>query len=372
MDTVAKIKTILKEANLYQSQGLLNEARTRYENAEALIQDSEVLPNKPILLEGIAKKLESLDIAENKIEKKAAPSEISAKDKDLIKQVFAGAGGDDKDRAQLEGAVALAKFGQFDRAIIEFEELLKVPAFRLTAAKHILRCHIALRSLHDPVVQFERWETGEQFSSDELDKVRVFLESTYGTSEPQPMPVAGTGGAAPVAGEQQVEDVSETQEEDSSKPADYDPYKDDYVDILDALDISESASKQGPPPKDGEYVDIIKEKKKKTLRYEDIERDSDVYIDYISSVGITLTDGANKGKILDLAVNLQTGRDINLIVSSKERDVMKLLKKNARLKGVKLKSPISVDTGNCTVVAVARIDQGPKKGDYSVDLKIDL
>lgn len=370
MDTVAKIKSIIKEANLYQTQGLLNEARSRYENAEALIHDCDLLPNKPILLEGIAKKLESLEAAENKIERKAAPSEISAKDKDLIKKVFSGATGDDKDRAQLEGAVALAKFGQFDRAIIEFEELLKIPSVRLTAAKHILRCHIALRALHDPVAQYERWEMNEKFPTEELDKVRVFLESTYGTSDSQPIP--GIGGAQPVAGHPPPV-APQSQDSGQETPADYDPYEDDYVDILDALDISNSASKQGQPTKDGEYVDVIKPKQKKTLRYEEIERDSgEDYIDYISSVGIQMANGANKGTVVDLAVNLQTGRDVNLIVPSKERDIMKMLKKGANLKGVKLNSPISVNTGNCVVVAVARIDQGPKKGDYSVDLKIEV
>ena len=88
MDTLAKIKSFIKEANLYQSQGLLNEARQRYENAEALIHECDTLPNKPVLLEGLAKKLETLAQAENKIHKKAAPSEISAKDKDLIKKCF--------------------------------------------------------------------------------------------------------------------------------------------------------------------------------------------------------------------------------------------------------------------------------------------
>jgi tetratricopeptide (TPR) repeat protein len=370
MDTVAKIKSFIKEANLYQSQGLLNEARLRYENAEALIHDSDVLPNKPMLLEGISKKLQSLEVAENKIERGAAPSEISAKDKDLIKKVFSSSKSDDQDKVQLEGAVALAKFGQFDRAIIEFEELIKVPSVRLIAAKHILRCHIALRSLHDPVSQYERWETNETFPAEQLEKVRIFLESTYGTSASQPMLPSNSSAQQQATPEESSRDATEK----TSETPDYDPYEDDYVDILDALDITNKDSKGGEPVSEGDYVDVLKPKKKKTLRYEDIERDTtgEDYTDYISSIGIQMVDGANKGKITDLSVNLQTGKDINLIVSSKEREIIKLLKKGAHLKGVKLNSPISVDTGNCTVVTVARIDQGPKKGDYSVDLRIEL
>jgi hypothetical protein len=307
---------------------------------------------------------------ENKIERGAAPSEISAKDKDLIKKVFASSRGDDKDKAQLEGGVALAKFGQFDRAIIEFEELLKVPSVRLIAAKHILRCHIALRALHDPASQYERWEVNETFPTEELEKVRIFLERTYGTSASHPV-----SSPTNVTSHQQMGpgELSQDLAEESPKATNYDPYEDDYVDILDALDISKSASKDGTPASEGDFVDVIKPKKKKMLRYEDIERDTgEDYTDYISSIGIQMVEGTNKGNVIALAVNLQTGKDINLIVSSKERDIIKMLKKGAHLKDVKLNSPISVDTGNCVVVAVTRIDQGPKKGDYSVDLKIEL
>ena len=366
MDTLAKIKSFIKEANLYQSQGLLNEARQRYENAEALIHECDTLPNKPVLLEGLAKKLETLAQAENKIHKKAAPSEISAKDKDLIKKVFSSSTRDDENKAQLEGAVALAKFGQFDRAIIEFEELLKVPSVRLTAAKHILRCHIALRALHDPVSQYERWEAGEVFPPEQLEKIQIFLESTYGASTEHPVSMGPADSAA------QQESLPEEPSQDTQDASSYDPYEDDYVDILDALDISKNASKGGAPAADGDYVDVIKPKKKKTLRYEDIERDSgEDYTDYISSIGVQMANGAQKGKVIDLAVNLQTGKDINLIVPNKEHDIIKMLKKGAVLKNVKLNSPISVDTGNCVVVTVARIDQGPKRGDYSVDLRIE-
>ncbi len=365
MDTVAKIKSYLKEANLYQTQGLLNEARTRYKTAESLIRESDEMPNKTILLEGIKKKLQSLIDAENKIEKKAAPSEISSRDRDLIKKVFASSKSDDQDKAQLEGAVALAKFGQFERAILEFEELLTSPSVRITAAKHILRCHIALRAMHDPIAKYKKWETNEIFPLEELEKVRFFLENTYGTSSAQPgLPGASIGAPGSLA-------VSSPDREETSPASDYDPYQDDYVDILDALDISKVPPK-GATLNDDEYIDVIKPKKEKTLRYEDIEGSVDDYVDYISSIGIQMTGGVNNGQPIELAVNLQTGKDINLIVPSKERDLLKMLKKGSALKDVKLNSPISVNTGNCRVVAVARIDQGPKKGDYSVDLKLEV
>ncbi len=273
--------------------------------------------------------------------------------------------------------MALAKFGQFDRAISEFEDLIEESPLRIVAAKHILRCHVAMRTLHDPVLQFQKWVTTGCFEKEELGELSTFLERTYGlsASEQDASPSPGLvqsdhspGGPAEPNGSKANESSPET--------SNFDPYEDEYVDVLGGMGEvpekkSETVKENGAGQNGGaeEFVDILgRDKKKPTLSYDDIANDdTGAYVDYISSVGITLADGQET----TIPVNLQTGSVINLIISGSQKVVMDRLKKGVRLENVMLNSPISVNIGNCTVISVARIDMGPKKGDYSVDLKIE-
>lgn len=371
MAAAKEIKSLLREAQLYQSQGLLKEARSRYENAITLVEKDDTIPIKSQLLEGIQKKLQSLDEDTYRVEKKTPLTEISPREKDLIKRLFSTEKADDKDASILDGAVALAKFGQFDRAISEFEDLLENSPLRIVAAKHILRCHMALRALHDPVVQFQKWVTTGYFKNEELSALSTFLERTYELSVAEPDPAFQTtvSGATLSEAVEAPADGSQPPHE-SPEESDYDPYEDEYVDVLDVLNAESGGNNKAEQASStDDFVDMIPEpEKKKTLRYEDIAGDdTDDYVDYISSIGIPIQAGKNA----DLPVNLQTGSVINLIVSANMKAVMERLKKGVQVDDVKLNSPISVTTGKCTIVNVARIGMGPKKGDYSVDLKIE-
>jgi tetratricopeptide (TPR) repeat protein len=370
MTAAKEIKTLLKEAQLYQTQGLLKEARTRYEKAVELVKTDETLAGNPQLLEGIKKKLQSLEAVTYKVEKKTVITDISPRDKDLIKRLFSSAPAEDKDALLLDGAVALAKFGQFDRAIVDFEELLEKSPLRIVAAKHILRCHMALRALHDPTAQFHRWVSTGYFGKEELAEISTFLHRTYGLSvegrgdngQRQPQ-AAGASGAAQTA-------TSSGKPKNASTKSSFDPVNDEYVDVLSGFNLSSGEKGGGSAPSnESDFIDVISTRSgTQSLQYYDIVNyaESD-YVDYISSIGIPL----KTGEMVNLPVNLQTGSVVNLIVSAGRKPLMEMLKKGARIEGVKLNSPIAVNTGNCTVASVARIEMGPKKGDYSVDLKVE-
>ena len=385
MSQAKEIKTLIKEAQIYQTQGLLKEARIRYEKAAGLVRSDETLNNKPQLLEGIEKKIQSIDAVSHKEAKKSVVPEISSRDRDLIKRLFSTASADDQDASILEGAVTLAKFGQFDRAIADFEELLENSPLRIVAAKHIIRCHMAMRALHDPMTQFQKWGTSGYFGKEELEELSTFLQKTYGLTEgaqeirethapavPEqnapPEPEESASEQADGAFEEE-ETVSEQPEPQTEKPS-FDPVDDVYIDVLESINLSSDEKGVDLPSKsNNDPVESAgASKKKQPLKYDDIMSDASCdYVDYVSSVGIPI----NAGEMIDLPVNLQTGSVVNLIVPAGKKQVMEILKKGERVEGVKLNSPISMNTGNCIVVSVARIDMGPKKGDYSVDLKIE-
>lgn len=375
MDIANTLKTLLKEANIYQSQGLLIDARKKYEAAAAILQDGLELKNKDELLAGIARKMASLEKVVYQVEKRTVTPEISTTDKELIKKLFSVSSTHDPDDAAMEGAMALAKFGLFDRAIQEFELLLYKPEWRIEVAKHILRCRMAIRLAHDPMIQYNKWVANPLFTKEELDKVKLFLEKAYGvvsSAVPGATISPSTEKAAPASS------FSPPPKAPVDKPPPvpaYDPYEDSYEDVLAMLPKavpSKDGSADGSPVIENgydEFIDkIIPDKApKKQLPQEDVLDD---YIDYISSVSFPISIGPRAGQLIEVPVNLQTSDAVNLIVAGTDKDLIAMLRKGAKLEKIKLNSPISVSTGNGVVITAALIDQGPRQGDYSVDLKI--
>jgi tetratricopeptide (TPR) repeat protein len=176
MNIKNKIKKLLQEAELYHAQGLLNEAMEKYNSATKLIRNNEQLKGEQNLIKGISKKMLALENDIIKIETAPKKPEVSAKIQDLIKKMYSFSPDKNEDVKALDGAIALAKFGQLKRAISEFNELIKKDSLRVVAAKSMLRCHMALSSLDEAVAQYEQWISDDRFSTVQMDKLHAFLE----------------------------------------------------------------------------------------------------------------------------------------------------------------------------------------------------
>jgi hypothetical protein len=177
MNITKKIKILLQEAELYHAQGLLNEAMEKYNTATKLIRSHERLKGKQNLIMGISKKILALKNDIIKIEMAPKKPEVSAKIQDLIKRMYSFSPDKNEDLKALDGAIALAKFGQFKRAISEFNELINKDSLRVVAAKSMLRCHMALSSLDEAVAQYEQWISDDRFSTIQMDNLHTFLEN---------------------------------------------------------------------------------------------------------------------------------------------------------------------------------------------------
>jgi hypothetical protein len=176
MNITNKIKKLLQEAEIYHAQGLLNEAMEKYNSATKLIRNNEQLKGEQKLIKGISKKMLALENDIIKIETAPKKPEVSAKIQDLIKKMYSFSPDKNEDVKALDGAIALAKFGQLKRAISEFNELIKKDSLRVVAAKSMLRCHMALSSLDEAVAQYEQWISDDRFSTVQMDKLYAFLE----------------------------------------------------------------------------------------------------------------------------------------------------------------------------------------------------
>ena len=171
-----KIKALIKEAAHYQKQGLLEESKEKYEEILAFIQHDEKYIKDGKLIDAVQGKIriveESLDEVDNYTETPVLSEEVQT----LISRLFSSS--QDEDMAAIEGAVALAKFGQYQKALEEFQRLIEEGKMPLVAAKNTLMCHMAVSSPDAAIAQFTQWVSGEAFSRSDLKYIRTFLKNT--------------------------------------------------------------------------------------------------------------------------------------------------------------------------------------------------
>ncbi len=308
MDIKHQLKLMLQEAEIYRTQGLISEAYGKYQDALKFVNSLANLKNKESLLNAIGDKIHALDNTKEKVEKGPTSPELSRKAQDLIKNLFAFSENKDDDSAALEGAVALAKFGQFDRALNELNSLLDKDSLKIEAAKNILRCHMATSSTDEAVNQYHQWHSEDRFQSNQLELVRVYLEDALQkkgvtVTLPEPVPTGKTGRLEPGTG-------------------------------ASAQDES-----------DEEFLDI-------------------------TSIGITFDTGPRKGKMVEFDVNFQSGNMLSLIISKQDQSVIEDLKAGMELKDIQFYSPIAIFNGLGVVSSKTQIKSGPKQGDYCLDIRI--
>jgi tetratricopeptide (TPR) repeat protein len=176
MSDKERIKALIKEAALYQKQGLFEESKEKYEEILAFIQHDERYVKDKKLIDAVKGKIRI--IAENldEIDKSTETPMLSEEVQNLISRLFSSS--KDKDMAAIEGAVALAKFGQYQKALEEFRRLIEEGKMPLVAAKNALMCHMAVSSPDAAIAQFTQWVSRDTFSRSDLKYIRTFLENT--------------------------------------------------------------------------------------------------------------------------------------------------------------------------------------------------
>jgi tetratricopeptide (TPR) repeat protein len=299
------IKTLAREAEVYRSQGLLSGAKQKYQEILQIVQDHEHYSKDKRLIETVNKKIKAIE--ENLSEVLEAPErpEVTEDVQHLIQKLFSFS--KDQQTSRMEGAVALAKFGQYEKALNEFKKLLKEGILPLDAAKNILRCHLTLSSPDVAVYQFKRWMSRGDFSPGDLKYLRGFLQ----------------------------------------KYLEKRGIKTTLPEVVEA------------PQEKGET-----KKKKKTKKKEEEVLD-------ISSVGVQFQNGPLKGKMEEFEVTFQAGNTISIIIPSDRKDLLESFEPGLRLKEMQCYSLIAVFNGSGVVSDKSVISSGPKRGHYTLDITID-
>ncbi len=169
-----KIKSLLNEADIYKTQGLLEEGLEKYMTAAALMQKYAArIANHEKLLAGLKQKIIALKEEIRRVEDAPLNQEMPENVLNIIKENFAFS--KDEGRKGMDQAISLAKFGQFESALAAFRALLDKEDLRLEAAKNLIRCHIALGTLEDAARQYEQWADTRFFPPPNLEQIRGLL-----------------------------------------------------------------------------------------------------------------------------------------------------------------------------------------------------
>jgi tetratricopeptide (TPR) repeat protein len=168
------IKSLIKEAEIYGEQGLLEQSIEKHEEALRLIQNHESYSKDKKLIDTIKSKIRTVEENLVEFDQTTDTPELSQEVEDLISRLFSFS--KNKDVAAMEGAIALAKFGQYKEALVAFQRLIKEGNMPLLAAKNILMCHMTFSSPDTAIAQFRQWVSQDEFSIKDLRYIRTFLE----------------------------------------------------------------------------------------------------------------------------------------------------------------------------------------------------
>jgi hypothetical protein len=176
MSEVQHIRSLARQAAIYRAQGLLAESKGKYEEILSFLGSNQQFQNVEKIAEAIKVRLHDVnkDIAE--IRSVPETPDLSPQLQNLIKKLFTFS--KTKEVGAIEGAMALAKFGQYEEAVNELQKLLKEGVLPTVTAKNILRCYLALSLPQAAIEQFKDWMRNETLSREDLKYVRDFLVSS--------------------------------------------------------------------------------------------------------------------------------------------------------------------------------------------------
>ncbi|NNF98013.1 MAG: hypothetical protein HKM93_01420 [Desulfobacteraceae bacterium] len=340
MHIKGKIKSILQEAEIYRSQGLKAEAIQKYNAALDLISSNQQLKNKNRIQSAIKSKLNSLSGGKKTPEKNGSTPELSENVQDLIQNLFSFSENKGDDKAILEGAISLAKFGQIDRALEELNKLVKKDKVRVIAAKNVINCHLSVNSVDGAIAQYREWQASDFFPAKHLSTVRAYLEQC----------LKKKGIIA------EIDEPADTLEPELFEDYPEDDGEDEYA---------ENANEEVDNADEG-YEDNADD------GYEDDADDDDQEGEFleIDSIGITFEEGPQKGTSVEFDVNFQSGNTLSLIIPDKEKALVESLDEGSNLNDIQFFSPIAIFKGTGVVSSRTMIKHGPKRGDICLDIKI--
>lgn len=293
------IESLIKEAELYRRQSLLNQAREKYNEILDFINTHEHYKKNEKLVSAINDRINIVDEELSEVENADLKPDLSDDVQNLITKLFSFSR--NKDTAAIEAAIALAKFGQYDKAVSEFERLIKNGPLPLMAATNLIRCHLSLSTPETAANQFKKWVEDEELTKGDLKYLRGFLVDTF-----------------------------------------------EKKGIELELPVIEVPTSDNDDEAGGSIDEMLS----------------------ISSLSIQMPEGPDEGKTFEFDVVSQSGNDVSVIVPGVKKGLTAVFRPGFHLKRMQCCSPLAVFNSSGVISGMVKIESGPKRGDYSVDIKI--
>jgi tetratricopeptide (TPR) repeat protein len=170
---------MINEAKVYREQGLYDQSHEIYLKALDHIENSPHLDNQDELARAVQREIQDVTEAINEVESADVRPALSEDVQHLIQRLFTFS--DRPDVSTLEGALALARFGQYEKALDEYHVLLREGIQTVLTAKNILTCHLAFTSPDVALAQYEKWQICSMLPKMDLRVIRRFLKSVLQT-----------------------------------------------------------------------------------------------------------------------------------------------------------------------------------------------
>jgi adenylate cyclase len=122
MNDIGYLVSLVKEAEIYRGQGLLEESRETYARLLEFVQRQKKFMTNRELIHAVEEKIKTVDRELRDRELHVETPDLSEELQDLISKLFSFSS--NQDVAAIEGAVALAKFGQYEKALAELQKLV--------------------------------------------------------------------------------------------------------------------------------------------------------------------------------------------------------------------------------------------------------
>lgn len=113
------IKAKFREAELYREQGLLEESLQAYQKCLKLLEGQEDLSENSNLIPVVRDKIRIVENQISELDLDADPPELPQEIQNLISRLFSFS--KNQDIAAIEGAMALAEFGQYEKSLSELQ-----------------------------------------------------------------------------------------------------------------------------------------------------------------------------------------------------------------------------------------------------------
>jgi hypothetical protein len=310
------IKSLLKEAQIYRKHGLLEESQEKYQELFEKLKSGEKSPQGDAFIDSLQKRIFDIKSEIDEIDRTPRTPELSYEIQQLISHLFAFSG--NKDIAAVEGAAALAEFGQYESAIAKYQEQLDKGISPMMVAKNMIRCHLSLASQEAVMNQFKKWKSDHTFSEMELGFLRNFYHEML-RSRTKPL-----------------------------KPA-----KDKHSNGHDKEFINTLKVQSSIPDEDCIKVEELQD------------------ILEISSISLELMQDPGKNRIIEFEITYQLGNTISFIVDANDWELIETFEPGVHLPCVHCFSPVSAFETNGVISQRKKITSGPQKGNYLVRVTLN-